>query len=361
MKLYIGLFCVLFFAACGSNEQVQESIRPVFYQKIDETTTAAKRTFAGISQAQSEAKLSFKVGGTLEQIHVKLGESVKKGSILAHLNSTDYKINYDKALSSQKSAKVQMITSKSSFLRIEKLYANNNASLSDYEKAKAQYESANAMANTAQSQVSATQNQLNYTKLAAPYDGSVSAILAEENEMIGMGMPVFVFSSDANIEVKTAVPENIIGHVKTGQKVSVRFTTIADRSFEAEIAEVGFSAGNASTYPLIITLLETSDKVLPGMACKIEIPFEQATTTAQYIVVPSDAVAHDEGGDFVYVLLAADEKGIFIAKRRKVTLGQLSSGGYEIKEGLSTEDIITTAGLSFMYDGRKVKLFDNLD
>jgi membrane fusion protein, multidrug efflux system len=361
MKLYQGIFCALLFITCSNQEKTSESIRPVFYQKIAETTTVAKRTFAGISQAQSEAKLSFKVGGTIEKIHVRLGQSVKKGEVLAQLNNIDYKINYDKTLASKKSADVQLITARSNFMRIENLYANNNVSLSDYEKAKAQYESARATTNTVQLQVSAAENQLNYTKLMVPYNGSVSAILAEENEMIGMGKPVIIFSVDANIEIKTAVPENIIGHIKKNQKVSVRFSAIPERSFEGEIAEIGLSAGSASTYPLIVMLLEQSDQILPGMATIIEIPFSREVNTAEYIVVPSDAVAHDEGGDFVYVIKESEKKGIFSAKRRNVTLGQLTSVGYEIKEGLNTEDSIITAGLSFMYDGRKVKLLDNLD
>jgi RND family efflux transporter MFP subunit len=361
MKLYQGIVCILLIVACSTQEETAEAIRPVFYQKIAETTAATKRTFAGISQAQSEAKLSFKVGGTLEKIHVKLGESVKKGEILAQLNSTDYKLNYDKALASKQNADVQLITSKSNFLRTENLYANNNASLSDYEKAKAQYESARTIANTAQSQLTAAENQLNYTKLTAPYHGSVSAILAEENEMVGIGMPVIIFSASANIEIKTAVPENIIGHVKKGQSATVRFSAIEDRSFEGEISEIGLSSGSASTYPLIIRLMVPSDRILPGMACTIELTFSQDVKAAAYIVVPSDAVAHDEDGDFVYVIKESETVDIFIAERRNVILGQLTSAGYEIKEGLHSDDIIVTAGLSFMYDGRKVKLLENFD
>jgi len=217
------------------------------------------------------------------------------------------------------------------------------------------------MANTAKSQLEAAKNQLNYTKLMAPYNGSISSILAEENEMIGAGRPVLVFSSDSNIEIRTAVPENIIRHIKTGQKVTVRFSTMTNRFFEGEVSEIGLSSSSASTYPIIIRLFEQSDKLLPGMACTIEMQLKEQMNDREYIIVPSDAVAHDEGGDFVYVVKESGEKGIYLAERRNVTLGQLTSAGYEITKGLSREDIIITAGLSFMYDGRKVKLLDNFN
>ncbi len=359
MKLiYLGLILTLLFASCSDNTEKKEAIRPVFYQKISETNIAGKRSFAGISQAENEARLSFKVGGTLEKIHFKLGENVKKGTVLAHLNSTDYKINYDKALAAKKSADVQLTSAKSAYLRVEKLYASNNASLSDFEKAKAQYESAKAMVNTAQSQLNAARNQLNYTKLLAPFDGSISKIMAKENEMIGAGMPVLIFSSNGAVEIRTQVPENVIRLIKTGKKVAIKFSTIADKTFKGEISEISRSTGGASTYPIIIKLLDQSDKILPGMACTIEMTFDEEQNTNQFIIVPADAVAHDEGGDFVYTIINSDEEGVYIAKRRNVVLGDLTAMGYEIKEGLNTDDIIITAGLSFMYDGRKVKLLE---
>jgi len=356
MKLYQGILLALLFVACNRKEDAKEVIRPVYYQQIAESATTEIRNFAGISQAKNEAKLSFKVGGTLEKRFFKLGERVKEGELLAYLDSEDYKINYDKALSSKKNAEVQLTAAKSSFERIENLYGNNNASLNDFEKAKAQYESAVAMVNISKAQLLAAENQLSYTKLYAPYSGSISNILAQENEMIGPGMPVLVFSSAKDIEIKTFIPENLIQQIKIGQKVKVRFSAIEGQYFDGLISELGLSSGRTSSYPLIIKLVEQSTQILSGMACTIEIVFDKETKSTEYIVVPADAVAHDEGGDFVYVLKKTDNKDIYLAERRSVMLGKLLPGGYEIKEGLNTEDSIITAGLSFMYDGRKVAL-----
>lgn len=349
----------LFLVSCNNKVEKKEAIRPVFYQKLAEANISGKRSFAGISQAEHEAKLSFKVGGTLEKINFKMGEAISKGNIIAYLNDDDYKINYQKALSSKKNAEIQVSSAKSNFERIEKLYASNNASLSDFEKVKAQYESAKTMLHTAKSQLKAAKNQLDYTKLKAPFDGSISKILAKENEMIGAGMPVIIFSSNGNVELKTQVPENVIQRIEIGQAVKVKFTAIPNKEYDGVVSEIGRSTGGASTYPVIIDLSDVYDEVLPGMACNIEMTFEaDKNSNNQLIVVPADAVAHDEGGDFVYIVKNSDKKGVFIATRKNVKLGELKSEGYEIKEGLSPNDIIITAGLSFMYDGRKVRLLE---
>ena len=354
----ILLIATMFLVACNNQVEKKEAVRPVFYKKLVEVNLSGKRSFAGISQAENEAKLSFKVGGTLEKINFKLGESIKKNELIALLNDDDYRINYQKALSSKKNAEIQVASAKSNFERIEKLYASNNASLSDFEKVKTQYESAKTMLHTAQSQVKAAKNQLNYTKLKAPFNGSISKIMAKENEMIGAGMPVIMLSSNGNVEVKTQVTENVIQSIETGQTVKIKFTAIADKEYDGVVTEIGRNTGGASTYPLIIDLVDAHQEVIPGMACNIEMTFEQEENSNNMLIIPSDAVAHDEGGDFVYIVKKNDKEDVFIAIRKNVKLGELKSEGYEIIGGLSPNDSLITAGLSFMYDGRKVRLLE---
>lgn len=359
MRILTILFTVTFLVGCKNDIEKKELIRPVFYQEISQGSIAGTRTFSGISQAENEANLSFKVGGTLEKIHYKLGQVVKKGNVIAHVNNDDYEINYQKAASSRKNAQIQMDNAKSSFNRVENLFASNNASLSDFEKAKAQYESSKTMLRTAESQLKAARNQLNYTKLKAPFDGSISKIIAKENEMIGAGRPVLLFSSNGNVEIKAQVPENIIQSVTVGLEAKISFTSMPNKVFIGEIYEIGKSTSGTSTFPLTIRLSNNNDEILPGMACKIELTFDENQNDEKFIIISTDAVSHDEGGDFVYILSESDEENYYIAKRKNITLGELKSNGYEVKDGLNHGEKIITAGLSFMYDGRKVRLLDN--
>lgn len=358
-KLFYIVLSVFFMAGCGSKENTEEAIRPVYYQEAGKQNITETRSFSGVAQPQNEAKLSFKVGGTIEGITVELGDTVRKGNRIAWLDATDYRVNFNKALASLKNAEVQLTTAKSAFLRIENLYAGNNASLNDYEKAKAQYESAQAMVETAREQVKAAQNQLDYTTLNAPYTGTVSAILARENEMAGAGKPVVAFSSIQTIEVRTAVPENIIGRINTGMEVTVQFSTLPGKSFPGKITEVSSGTSGSAAYPLIVRLTrEPSVQVLAGMTGTVNIPLRENGRKASMYITP-DAVSHDQNGDFVYVAKPSGEEGIYKASRRNVTLGTLTTAGYEITGGLNTGEIVITAGIRFLYDGRKVKLLDD--
>ncbi|SMO39206.1 RND family efflux transporter, MFP subunit [Saccharicrinis carchari] len=359
MKTYLIILCALLLTACGGKQETEEQIRPVFYQVVGKGSVNEVRSFAGISQASKQAKLSFRVGGNIEAIAVELGDSVKKGQVIARLDSTDYHINYSKAVMSQKNAQVQLIAARSAYQRIENLYVGNNASLSDYERAKAQYESAVAMASTADAQVRAAKNQLDYTILLAPYDGSITAIMAGENEMTGAGHPVVAFSSTNHMEVRTAVPENVIGQVKSGQGVTVSFGTLADRVFNGTVSEVGTGTGMASTYPVIVRLSEPTDQLLPGMTGTVHIPLDTQTNSKRTVIIPTDAVSHSDDKDFVYLARKDAASDGYMVARQDVITGELTPDGYGILEGLSTGDIVITAGLSALYEGRKVKLIDD--
>jgi len=358
MKTKIQLFVLgtLLLAGCGGKEEKEEAIRPVFYQEVGKSITQNVRSFSGVTQSATEAKLSFKVGGLIENVPVDMGDTVKRGVVIARLDDTDYRINYNKAEASLKNAEAQLAAAKSAFLRVENLYVNNNVSLSEYEKAKTQFESAETMVKTARSQLDAAQNQLDYTVLRAPFNGVVSSVMAKENEMTGAGHPVVIFASMNNLEVKTAVPENIIGQISRGQEATVRFSAFPEKTFRGIITEVSPGIPNASAYPVIVRLVETSSRLFPGMTGTVELPLNGDSLSQNRIVVATDAVGHDQTGDFVYVAVKSKESDLYVAEKRKVTLGELRAGGYEIAGGLNREERVITAGLSFLYDGRKVKL-----
>ena len=360
MKTKIQLFVLntLLLAGCGSKELNEEAIRPVFYQQVEKTTAQNMRSFSGVIRASNEARLSFKVGGMIEQIDVDMGDTVKRGIIIARLDNTDYRINYNKAEAGLKSAEAQLAAAKSAFVRVENLYVNNNVSLNDYEKAKMQFKAAESMVKTALSQVEAARNQLDYTVLRAPFDGVVSSVMAKENEMAGAGYPVVVLAAVNNLEIKTAVPENVIGQVNHGTEATLRFSAFPENTFRGVITEVRPGIPNASAYPVIVQLTESNARLFPGMTGTVDLLVNGDGPAENSVVVAVDAVGHDQTGDFVYVAAKSSEKGIYIAEKRNVILGKLRVDGYEISGGLNRDEKVITAGLSFLYDGRKVKLLD---
>lgn len=358
MRILYILFIALLVAGCGSKAEQEEAIRPVFYHEAGKSFYTTSLSFPGVTRAAEEVRLSFKVGGTVDRLNVEMGDTVKVGDCLLRLDSTDYFIQYSNALSALNNARAQLANARSEFERMENLYIKNNISLRDYERVKTQLESAEAMEKSAVAQVGGAQNQLDYTCLKAPFPGVVNSLFVSESEMIGAGKPALMLSSLNNIEVRTTVPENIVGQLKTGMEASVSLTSNKDVNIKGHITEIGTTVQNASAYPVVIGMQTTGVNLYSGMTATVSFLLDSsADKRTESLIIPEDAVSHDQQGDYVFVA-EPFEGDVFVVKRKQIVSGELTSEGVQIREGLSEDDLVITAGLRFMYEGRKVRLLD---
>ncbi|MFC1586307.1 efflux RND transporter periplasmic adaptor subunit [Fibrobacterota bacterium] len=328
---------------------------PVRYQKVSLNGHAKTRTFSGVSKAGTEIKLSFKVGGTVKTVKVKVGDQVKKNGLIASLDKTDVQLRYDQAKVAASNARIQMQTAKSSFERAASLYETKNISLQDFEAARTGYESAKAAVSSREKELKLAGSQVNYTMLYAPMEGIVTRVKVEKNENVTPGKVVAELNSGNDIEVNIGIPESYISRIKKGEKVKVKFPSLPGRDFKGLISEVSYSiSSESSTYPVCVKLTHPSDRIRPGMAADVTFRFASESGKTS-LVVPASTVAEDQVGRFVFTVTENDS-GLAIVHKKAVTTGDLTNEGLEIVSGLEDGDLVVTAGISKLTDGMKVKL-----
>ncbi|MEN8264419.1 MAG: efflux RND transporter periplasmic adaptor subunit [Nitrospirota bacterium] len=342
--------------SCNKKEETREEvIRPVRYQQVFLSGGKRTRTFSGISKAGTEAKLSFRVGEVIEALNVKVGEKVKKGRLIAAIDDSDARLNYEKALSALRKTETQKENAKSNLDRVKDLYENNNVSLSEYESAKDQYASANSSFNTEKKNADLKKRELSYYKLYAPMDGIIVKVPVEKNEQVSPGLVVAEISSENDIEVTVGMPEAFIPRVKADEKVSVKFLSLQDRVFDGIISEVSFAAGSeSSTYPVIVKIQHSTGDIRPGMPADVTFHFTSGEKKER-LVVPANAVGEDTEGNFVYTVIAS-ENGLAVVNKKAVTVSNLTREGFEISKGLQDGELVVTAGIANLSDGMKVRL-----
>ena len=198
------------------------------------------------------------------------------------------------------------------------------------------------------------ERQLQYTRLAAPQSGSIAAVNVEVNENARAGQAVVLLTSGSDLEVYVAVPEVLIGEVRDGGDVVVTFDALPNESFPGVVSEVGVAATESgTTYPVIVRLVGQHPGARSGMAAEVAFSF-QTQSNSDVIVVPPVAVGEDQTGRFVFVVEPADS-GFGIARRRDVRVGELTTDGLEILEGVEDGDRVVTAGVSRISDGLRVR------
>ncbi len=361
-KKYSVLLIVVFMAtlilpSCKEKEQTQEIIRPVSYIQVFSTGGSRIRTFPGVAQAGTESRLSFKVAGTVKRVAVGVGDRVQEGQIIAELDPYDYQLKVQQARASLLQAEAQARNADSAYDRTRSLYENKSASKQDLDAARMAYESANAMVQASQKQLEQALLHLSYTKITAPENGAIAEVNCEVNENVQAGMPLFLLTAGLQLEVKVSIPEILISQIEENKEVSVKFDAIPDKEFQANVSEVGIrSTTLATTFPVIILLKQTDPDIRSGMAASVSIRFESKDERVRFIV-PSEAVGEDREGRFVFLVdLQPEQEGYGIIRRKPVVIGELTSEGIEVFEGLADGDRVVTAGISYIVDGQKVKL-----
>lgn len=359
LALATALLLPLVTAACTGKEAEPEApvLRPVRYEVVSASAAGASRTFAGQARAGLETTLSFKVGGTVAAPVAKVGDSVAKGAVIAHLDPKDLELKVKEAEAALARAEAEARNAAASYERVRGLYENQNASLSDLDRARAADESARAQVVSTRNQLELARRQRSYAVLAAPEACRVAATYVDENENVAAGQRVALITCGEEMEVRVTVPEAVIGRIRAGAPATVRCDALPRRSFRGRVTEVGVAAtGDTPAYPVTVGLTETDPAIRPGMACEAEVA---VGGNGNEIRVPAAAVAEDRQGSFVFVLETAEDgtgAGTGTVHRRPVTVGDLSDLGVAVPEGLSDGDRVVTAGVSRLSDGQRVRV-----
>ena len=349
-----GLFMGV--VGCGGDAHEEaEVIRPVRYQAVRMASTQVERRFSGITKSGAVVRLSFRTGGKVETLGVAVGDQVKLGEVIATLDNRDAHLNLEKALAAMEKSRIQSENAQSSLQRVKSLYENNNVSVSEYEKARDSYANASATFDADTKGVRLLKRELTYYTLSSPMDGIITTRGVEANENVASGQVVAVVQSGDSIEVETGIPELWITHVSQGQTVGIAYPFMPDQRFEGRVTEVAFESDKEThTYPVTLVMEGSGADIRPGMPASVLFSFDRKEK-ASALLVPVNAVAKDYEGHFLFVVKETGNGEAVVSKQR-VIVGDMVSGGFEITGGLTGGEKVVTAGISFLTDGKKVKL-----
>lgn len=353
--LYVTMtLALIFFASCSEDRKFEPSLRMVKYQPVYASTGVRLRTFAGVTQSGIESKLSFRVPGPISRLSVKVGDGVKKGDIIAQIDSTDYILQVQEVEAALMQTKAQERHAAASYARIQELYETRSTSRNELDASRAEAESASAAVDAMQIKLSLVRFQLSYATLKAPQEGSIASVFAEINENVGIGQQIVILNSGTNLEVKVSIPEILISQISKGEDVTVSFDVLPGKYYSGIVSEVGIASNVGTTFSVTVELTDSPQGMRSGMAAEVLFYFYDRELGNSFYL-PSMAVVGVGDDHYVYVLNPLDDQ-LGIVEKRKVTIGELTNAGLEIVSGISEGELLITAGLHSLNDGQKVKM-----
>lgn len=357
LKINILIVLVLFFVACGNKDELkieEDVIKSVFVIKPILKDENQNRVFNASASSNYQTKLSFKVQGNLNYFKTQIGDEVKKGELIASLDSEPYELKVSQIKYALSEAQASLQNAKSNYERTKKLYINQNASVSDIDNARAKFQASSAKVENILKELEYASLQLSYTKLYAPISGYIGAKYVEENENVALGTPIVLISDKVVDEVSIQVPEVFINKIKKDSKVKVLFNSINSKPFEAKISEISkYTAQNEKTYLVIAKLENSSNLIKDGMSADVYFDLEEKGKSRIYLL-PASSVLNDKNGYFVYIAKKENKK--YFIKRKEVEVGKLLSIGFEITTGLNEKDLVLKAGMSEVLENMEVTI-----
>lgn len=360
-KQLLKIFALLTtLSACQPVESAtQEIIRPIKSMKIGDAKTLVGKNFPGVAKATQEVDLSFRVSGVLASMPMKIGQNVRVGDELAHLDHRDFEVGVANAKASLASAKAQLSNAKVEHERVMRVQKTTPdvVSKSTVDLRLATYEHAQAVYASALALLDAAKDKLSYSTLKAPFDGIVVRRYIENFQDVIPNTPVFRLVDISKIEMDIHVPENLISNLAYVRNIRVVFESFPKVTIPAEIKEVSNEASIATrTYQVrLIMTPPTGISVLPGMTGRVYGETININNNKNNIVIPLTAVF--SSADSISTFVWKYSPKLKVVNKHQVEKGALTEQGLRISNGLNYGDIIATAGVQILIDGQKVSLF----
>ena len=362
LGLLVAAGAAYYLFSSNSKQETTYLTESVTRGNVEKTVVAS-----GSVESVNEVDVGAQASGKITKLYVKLGQEIKKGEMIADIDSTTQinTLNTKKAAlvsyqAQLKAKKTAYDVALSSYNRLSKLYTQKATSLdsvntakSTLDNAKAEMEAIEANIKQAEIEVNTAETNVGYTKITAPMDGTVISVPVSEGQTVNANQttPTIVTIADlSKMKIKPEISEGDITKVKAGQEVSFTIlsdsqtvyhsvidsvdpanTTTSDSSSTSSSTSSSSSSTTSAIYYYANVLIDNPNRTLRiGMTTENNIKIANAKDV---LLVSNMAIQKRDGKSFVNVLNDKNQP-----EPREVEIGVQNDFKTEIKSGLNESE-----------------------
>ncbi len=348
-------------------------------QKVERANIENTVSATGEIGAEELVDVGAQVSGEIQKLYVELGQKVKKGDLIAQIDSTTQQNEVDINKAKLESYKIQLQSAKVSFKvasqqyeRAKKLIKSNaisKESLEDFENAyataKSNLSQIESLLKQTEISLSTAETNLGYTKISAPMDGTIVSIPVEEGQTVNSAMttPTIVQIADlTKMEILMEISEADVIKIKPGLKVSYN-TLGSSKKYETTLKSIdpGLTLLTNGEYTGVVGSDEAvyyyGRLQIPNEDGKLRIGMTTENTIyidSAYDVLTVPTMAVYKKGDDLYVKILKDGNEV---EERKIEPGIANNTTLEVKSGVSEGEEVILASLSSEEIDEKVNKF----
>jgi membrane fusion protein, multidrug efflux system len=347
-----GALVALAAIGCKKPETIAKTVdadAPVAVSLVEAQEMKAPRlvTLSGTLAGAEEAEVAAGAAGKVIATYVERGSIVKKGTVLARLDSRAASAQAAVAAADAEASKIQAQQSKLDCDRTEQMFQKGAISKADYDRAHTQCASSKWTVSSAEARKTLTAEALRDTEIRAPFSGMVVERAVSPGEYVMPATRIATLVDTDSLRVEITVPESDVAMVKQGMLIDFRTSGgPANKVYHGKIRYVGPSVRRQSRDAIVEAVFANEKKELrPGMFVTARLALGEQSLP----VVPAKAVRAD--GTLRHVFVATGGR----LEDRLVQAGEPVDGQVPIVSGLKSGEQVVAELTPDVRDGAKVK------
>jgi RND family efflux transporter MFP subunit len=312
------------------------AVRPVH---VDQTVT-----LTGTIAARTETATSFRTSG-------RIGDHVRKGQVLARLDTRTQAADVQSAQAGVVAADAQVRQTTAAFERSQSLFAQGFATRRDFDQANRAMKVAQASADSARAQLASAEETLSFAELKADADGIVTSRLLDVGETAQAASTMFSIAWDGPRDALFDIYEGLLLEGKAAEPVEIVVRLVADPAVMAKGA-VRQVAPTVDSQTATVRVKIGLDEVPTRMTLGAAVSGTGRIASPMVFVLPAAALTSDAGKPAVWVLDPATRS----VTPRAIVVRSYGADTVIADGGLSEGEKIVVDGTKLLRPGQTVAI-----
>jgi RND family efflux transporter MFP subunit len=318
-------------------------------------STAQEIVLPGNIQAFIDAPIYARTNGYLKVWYSDIGVHVKKGQLLAEIDTPEVDKQLAQARADLNTAQANENLSQITFNRFEGLKNTDSVAVQDVDNAAGDFAAKKAMVNSARSNVNRLEDLQSFEKIYAPFDGVITARNTDVGQLIdsgsagGVAKELFHIAAIRTLRVYINVPQQYSVAAKPGILADLTLAQFPGRKFQGKLVRTANAIDLASRTLLVeVDVDNSTGELLPGAFTEVHLKLPMEIPS---YILPVNALIFRAQG----LQVATVENGNQ-AKLVTIVLGRDFGATVEVISGLTGDDKVIVSPPDSIVDGEQVKI-----
>jgi len=323
---------------------------PVRVAEVVNRTVQQTVELVGTVEPWRRSIVAGELAALVEKFPVEEGRAVKRGEMLAQLQTDTLAIQLNAAEATHRESEARYHQAKKDLERIKTLFAKELITQKEYDDAVTQEAALALRLAQLESALLQVQDRLKKSRVVAPFDGWVIKEFTEVGQWIEAGGPIVELVDLSHVQVEVPLPERYVGEIKVGASVTATFDGIPGFLAKGKVFSVVAQADrNSRTFPIKVELPNADLRIKSGLVSRVIL---QVGAPYEALVIPKDSLVLRGGAEFVFVLKDGSVSQVPVVPVNHV------NDEVEVSGSLESGMVVVVEGNERLFPGQPVRVLE---